>query len=367
MPALLFVQSVCQRSRGCPIYQTQNLQPRQPSGIFRRLALCIVKISRHGNHRSIHRLLEIRFGPRFQFPQDVRGNFWGRERLVTQHHADHVVAFRVNPERKNLQFILNVHDAATHQAFHRVNSPLRLGQQTIARIFADNHSALCVHTHHRRTQRRPVRSRNSPRCAALLVQVRDQTVRRPQIDSDYPAHDSPSPLCNIKIPATTTPPQFPSALHPPNSECNSVGSVLRSSAPTKLTASRHPLLNQTPHPIAYQAIPVPHLLPSISPENSVPLRPVVHAKPPHLRPRLAHLAIHPAIRSTRKPLRAVPTVPAASSFLPCAPSKIPADTRRASADRVACGTRHSIRKSVPTTNSARNRGFARNCRDAASK
>src|ERR1700734_1868713 len=94
-----------------------------------------------------------------------------------------------------------------------------------------------------------------------------------------------------KIPATTRPPRFLSALHPLNSGCSSAGSELRPSAPAKLTASLRPPQYRAPHPTAFRATPVPHPLPSTSPESSVRPRPNVHAKPPGPRPRPGHLAI----------------------------------------------------------------------------
>src|SRR6202453_1219934 len=245
------------------------------------------------------------------------------------------------------------------QTLHRINAYFAFGQQSVPRVFSYNNFPFSVDAHHGRQERRTVRPRNSLRRASLRIHVRDQAVRRPQIDSHYPAHDSPSTFL-------TTPRQFPAARHPLNFECNFVGSTLRSSASATPSASLHPRPNRVPHPTAPPAPPAPHPLPSISPENFPRPHPAARAVKPPPRPTSAPRAIRPATHSTRKLLPVIPAAPAAWWSLPCAHSEIPADTPPAIAAPPAPATTRLLPTIAAATNSARTRWPAQNCPDAAS-
>ena len=192
--ALFLVQAVGQRRRGRLIHQAQDFEPRQPPGIARGLALRVIEISRHGDHGAVHHVLKIFVGPALQLAQDERGNFRRREHAIAQTHANHILAGRIDAERKNLQFVLHVGRAAPHQALHRIDGALRLRQQTAPRGLADDDRAVRVHADHRRTQRRAVRARNTLRPAFALVLIGDQAVGGAEIDADGRAHVCVAPV-----------------------------------------------------------------------------------------------------------------------------------------------------------------------------
>ena len=63
--ALFLVQAVGQRRRGRLVHQAQDFEARQAPGIARGLALRVVEIGRHGDHRAVHHVLKIIHRPSF--------------------------------------------------------------------------------------------------------------------------------------------------------------------------------------------------------------------------------------------------------------------------------------------------------------
>ena len=59
---LALVQSVGERCRGRFVDQAQNFQTRDAAGVLGGLALRVVEIRRHRDHRLRDRLAEVRFG-----------------------------------------------------------------------------------------------------------------------------------------------------------------------------------------------------------------------------------------------------------------------------------------------------------------
>ena len=67
------IQAISDRRSGRFVQQTQYVQARQTRGVFRPLTLCIVKVSRNGDHYAIQ-FAGQRFGcPRGQRFQNVSG------------------------------------------------------------------------------------------------------------------------------------------------------------------------------------------------------------------------------------------------------------------------------------------------------
>src|SRR5262249_39971431 len=95
-------------------------------------------------------------------------------------------------------------------------------------------------------------------------------------------------------------------------------------------------------PILLRCLASAHLLPTAFRRNSFQQRATALSVPP-LRSRLLWLpAIHPAIHSIQKPLRAVRVGLAAFSRLPCARLQSRADIRRAQRGLSTYGRHHSI-------------------------
>src|SRR5262249_23985155 len=131
---------------------------------------------------------EMRFGPVLQFAQNERGNFGRRERLVSEFHANHVLARRIDAERKKLQFVLNVGDAPAHQTLHGVDAAIRLRQQSSPGRLANDDPAVGVDAHYRWAQRASVRSNDALRRVRLRIDVRNEAVCSSEIDSYDSSH-----------------------------------------------------------------------------------------------------------------------------------------------------------------------------------
>src|SRR5271165_860292 len=78
----LLVQPVGERGRGGFVDDSQHFETGDASGVFRRVSLRVVKVSRNGDYRLLNRFTELRFGVRFQFCQNHRRDFRRRECLA---------------------------------------------------------------------------------------------------------------------------------------------------------------------------------------------------------------------------------------------------------------------------------------------
>ena len=96
------MQSISERGSRGLVDQAQNFQSRYFSGILGGLTLRIVEIRRNGDDCAVHGFPKKRFSPIFQFAQNERGNLWRRKDSVSEPHANHILAFRVNAKRKEL-------------------------------------------------------------------------------------------------------------------------------------------------------------------------------------------------------------------------------------------------------------------------
>ncbi len=170
------------------VHQSQNFQSGDFPRILGSLALGIIEIRGHGNHRTINGFAKKNFCPILQFTQDECGNLRRGENFFTQPDANDVAAGRIEPKRKKLQFVLNILYAAAHQAFYRINRALRLGEKPAARRFANDDAPVRIKAHHRRTKCRAVRPDDTLRLFRLRVEIRDETVGGTKIDSDHASH-----------------------------------------------------------------------------------------------------------------------------------------------------------------------------------
>src|SRR6266478_963173 len=99
---LLFVEAVGESGGGRLVDEAENFETGDFAGVFGGLALGVVEIGRDGDYSAVHRFAEMRFGPVFELAKDERGDFRRREHLVAEHHADHVLARRIDAEWKQL-------------------------------------------------------------------------------------------------------------------------------------------------------------------------------------------------------------------------------------------------------------------------
>ena len=169
MAALLFVQAVGERRGGRLVDQPQDFETRNFAGIFGGLALRVVEIRGHGDYGAIHGLAEVSFGPVLKFTKDECGNLRRGEGFVAEPDADYVLARRIDAKRKELQFILNVRDAAAHQALHGVNAALGLREQAAARRFTDDDATVGIDADDGGAERRCHSARNALRLTRLRI------------------------------------------------------------------------------------------------------------------------------------------------------------------------------------------------------
>ena len=106
-----------------------HVQTRDAARIFGGLALAVVKISRHGNHRFGYFFAQIGFGCLFHFTQHFGGNLRGRQLFALRFHPC-VAIFGFNDfERHGFDVALHffVFVFMTNQAFYRVNGVFGVG------------------------------------------------------------------------------------------------------------------------------------------------------------------------------------------------------------------------------------------------
>ena len=185
------VQSVGQSGCGGLVDQPQHLQPGHAARVFGCLPLRIVEVGGHGNDGLRHRRAEEPLGVALELAQDVGRYLRRREFELAQTDARHFAWLHVlgQPERKQLQLVLNLFEVPAHQPLHGVNDPLRRFDERLARRVAHGNRRLAapgrdgVQRHHRRHQVRAVHAGNHHRRIALHIS--NQGVGGSQVDSDY--------------------------------------------------------------------------------------------------------------------------------------------------------------------------------------
>ncbi|ABU78546.1 hypothetical protein ESA_03325 [Cronobacter sakazakii ATCC BAA-894] len=148
-----FIKTVSQRSGGRFVDDTFYFQTRDTAGVFGRLALRVVEVSRNGNDRFSHRLAQVILGGFLHFFQHFRGDLRRR----------HFLAFHIQPGvavisgndfvRHDRHVALNffVLEAAADQAFDRKQGVLRVSHcLTFSRLTYQSFTILSVCNDRRR-------------------------------------------------------------------------------------------------------------------------------------------------------------------------------------------------------------------------
>ena len=181
---VFLVETVGQRCCRGLVHQPQHFQSGDAARVLGGLPLRVIEVRRNGDDRLGDRRGEIALRIALQLAQDERGNFRRCECLVAQLDAQHFARREVlgQTKWKKLQLVLDVLDAAAHQALHAVDSAFRRFDQVFARRIANDDLAVLVERHHRRHQVQSVLAGNDDRTVAL--HEGHQRVGGAQIDAD---------------------------------------------------------------------------------------------------------------------------------------------------------------------------------------
>ena len=129
----VLVQAVGHGSGGRLIEQAQHVQACQACSVFGRLALSVVEIGWHGDHRAYQLATQGRFGPLTQHLEDVGGHFHRAFRALHGIDERHVRLTANKAVRQLLAQLLDVGNAAPHQALDRQHGVQRVAGSGLTR------------------------------------------------------------------------------------------------------------------------------------------------------------------------------------------------------------------------------------------
>jgi hypothetical protein len=183
------VQAIRERGGGGLVHDAHDIETGDAAGVLGGLPLAIVEVRGHGDDRLLHRLAEVPLGALLEGLQHERGHFRRGHRTTAHLQRDDPVR-RLHVKRKVAQLVPDVVVAAAHESLHGIHRglgtacelpPRRLPHEdTVGREGDDG-----------RQQRAPLAIRDDPRQARRLVDVRHETVRRPEVNADDARHARP--------------------------------------------------------------------------------------------------------------------------------------------------------------------------------
>src|SRR5579859_3950787 len=146
---MLLVEAISQRRSRRFVDQAQNFQTGQAPCIFGGLPLGVVEIGwysddRLGNGRAKKPLCIL-----LKLAQHQGGNLGRSKFAFAQFDSQDLAGLNVvgDAKREELEFFLNVVDAAPHEALDRINSTFRMLNQDRARSIAYDELVVLVQTH----------------------------------------------------------------------------------------------------------------------------------------------------------------------------------------------------------------------------
>src|SRR5712691_9299209 len=112
--ALFFVQAVGQRRGSGFIDEAKNFEAGDFASVLGGLALGVVEVGGDGDDGAVDGFAEVGLGPVFQFAQNESGNFRRSEDFFGEHYSNNIRTRRIDTERKQLQFVLDIGGTAAH-------------------------------------------------------------------------------------------------------------------------------------------------------------------------------------------------------------------------------------------------------------
>ena len=174
--------------------------PRQPAGIAGGLALGVVEVGRHGDHRRLHRLAQVGGGVVHQLAQDaghqlLRGVFALGGGAHHPHVALIVSPHRVrNPKGPVFQLI----PGPSHEALEVGEGVARVEHQLAASQLAHQQLLFAVEAHHRRGGPPPLQVGDHQ--GAATFEHGHHRIGGAQVDANDAPHE-----CSVKGPAAPVP------------------------------------------------------------------------------------------------------------------------------------------------------------------
>ncbi len=181
---LFFVETIRKRRGSRLVHQAENFEPGDAAGIFGGLALRVIEVCGNGNDRLGDRSAEEALGIALQLAQNVRRNLGRRETLVAQLDAQDFAGGEIVGQAKGEQaeFVLNVFNPASHEAFDRIYGALWSLDQIFAGSVADDDLFVFIERDHRRNEVHPVLARNYD--GRIPLHERHQRVGGAEVDAD---------------------------------------------------------------------------------------------------------------------------------------------------------------------------------------
>ena len=181
---VFLVETVGERRGSRLVDEAQHFESGDASGVFGGLALRVVEVSGHGDDGLGYRRSEVTLGVALELAQDERRNFRRRVGLVAQLDAQHFAGSEVvgEAEREELELVLNVFDAAAHEALDAVHRALGSLDEIFAGGVADDDLVALVEGDDRGHEIQAVFAGDDD--GTVVLHVGDQRVGGAEIDSD---------------------------------------------------------------------------------------------------------------------------------------------------------------------------------------
>ena len=138
---LLLVEAVGQRGRGRLVDDPLHVEPGDPPGVLRRLALGVVEVGRDGDHRLGHLLAQVGLGVPLQLLEDHRADLRRAEVLVVAEVDDDAVGLRVLRDLVRHEILAALHlgvvEPTAHEALDAEDRVLGIRDRLPLRDLAD--------------------------------------------------------------------------------------------------------------------------------------------------------------------------------------------------------------------------------------
>ena len=125
----LLVQAVGQRGRGGLVDDALDVQAGDPAGVLGGLALVVVEVGRHGDHRAVDGLAEVGLGVGLELLQDHRADLRRRVLLAGGLHARVAVGAGDDLVGDDRLLLAHLGLLAAHEALDREDRVLRVGDR----------------------------------------------------------------------------------------------------------------------------------------------------------------------------------------------------------------------------------------------